>query len=68
VVMSPRPGRISGVIKVPLGVERKVDLMRDPAFTDLVFEVRSLLGDEAADDSLTTGPGADGRREGRART
>ncbi|MPZ87608.1 MAG: ATP-binding cassette domain-containing protein [Nitriliruptorales bacterium] len=52
VVMSPRPGRISGIIDVPFS-QRKIDVMRDPAFTDLVFQVRSLLGDEADDDSAS---------------
>lgn len=52
VVMSPRPGRISGIVEVPFAKPRKVDVMRDPKFTDLVFEVRSILSDaESKQDS-----------------
>jgi NitT/TauT family transport system ATP-binding protein len=42
-VMSPRPGRLSGVVDVPFGTERGVDLMRKHEFTELVFEIRELL-------------------------
>jgi NitT/TauT family transport system ATP-binding protein len=53
VVMSPRPGRISGVIDVPFGKDRVIDIMRRPEFTDLVFEVRNLLGEtDTADAAL----------------
>lgn len=45
VVMSPRPGRISGIVEVPFPRARTVDFMRDPAFTELTFEVRSILSD-----------------------
>lgn len=45
VVMSPRPGRISGVFQVPFAKPRTVEFMRDPAFTELTFEVRSILSD-----------------------
>ncbi len=45
VVMSPRPGRVSGVVEVPFPKPRTVDFMRDPAFTRLTFEVRSILSD-----------------------
>lgn len=58
VVMSPRPGRISGIVDIPFGGERKIDIMRDPEFTDLVFEVRSLLGDKPGDDSMTAESGS----------
>jgi NitT/TauT family transport system ATP-binding protein len=44
VVMSPRPGRVAGQVKVPFGPERDVELMREQQFTDLVFEVREILG------------------------
>jgi NitT/TauT family transport system ATP-binding protein len=43
VVMSPRPGRVSGVVDVPFAHPREVDMMRDPAFTELTFHVRSIL-------------------------
>lgn len=52
VVMSPRPGRISGIVEVPFDKPRQVDIMRDPKFTELVFEVRSILSDaESRNDS-----------------
>jgi NitT/TauT family transport system ATP-binding protein len=50
IVMSPRPGRVSGVVEVPFPKPRTVDFMRDPKFTDLTFEVRSILA-EAEDKS-----------------
>jgi NitT/TauT family transport system ATP-binding protein len=45
VVMSPRPGRVSGIVEVPFPKPRRVEYMRDPAFTELTFEVRSILSD-----------------------
>jgi NitT/TauT family transport system ATP-binding protein len=45
VVMSPRPGRVSGVVEVPFPKPRSVEFMRDPTFTDLTFEVRSILAE-----------------------
>ena len=46
VVMGVRPGRVLSVVDVPLGraQPRTQQAMRDPAFTDTVFEVRGLLG------------------------
>jgi NitT/TauT family transport system ATP-binding protein len=44
VVMSPRPGRVSGVISVDLPRPRRIDQMHEQRFTDLVFEVRETLG------------------------
>jgi NitT/TauT family transport system ATP-binding protein len=46
VVMGARPGRVLSVIDVPLGRDRPrtQQIMRDPAFTECVFEVRGLLG------------------------
>lgn len=44
VAMSPRPGRIAGIVDVALDRPRTREVMRTPAFTDLVFEVRDLLG------------------------
>jgi NitT/TauT family transport system ATP-binding protein len=43
--MSPRPGRVSGIVEVPFPKPRRVEFMRDPAFTELTFEVRSILSD-----------------------
>jgi NitT/TauT family transport system ATP-binding protein len=48
VVMSPRPGRISGIVEVPFPKPRAVDFMRDPAFTELTFAVRAILADAEA--------------------
>jgi NitT/TauT family transport system ATP-binding protein len=56
VVMSPRPGRVSGVVEVPFPKPRRVDFMRDPAFTQLTFEVRSILAEaerESTEDQET---------------
>jgi NitT/TauT family transport system ATP-binding protein len=43
VVMSPRPGRVSGIVDVPFEHPRVVEMMRDPLFTELTFKVRSIL-------------------------
>jgi len=45
IVMSPRPGRVSGVVDVPFGPLRSIEIMRDPKFTELVFQVRAILGE-----------------------
>jgi NitT/TauT family transport system ATP-binding protein len=47
VVMSPRPGRVSGVIDVDLPRPRSIGSMQEKRFTDLVFEVRETLGGHA---------------------
>ena len=43
VVMSPRPGRISGVVSVDLPQPRTVETREDPRFFELVTEVRERL-------------------------
>lgn len=43
-VMTPRPGRLAKVLDVPFERPRSIDLMKTPEFTELVFEVRELLG------------------------
>ena len=43
VVMSPRPGRITGVIDVPLGSDRGEDTREDDTFYKLITEVREAL-------------------------
>jgi NitT/TauT family transport system ATP-binding protein len=43
VVMSPRPGRIAGVIEIDLPGPRDVETREDPHFFELVTEVRELL-------------------------
>ena len=44
VVMTPRPGKVSGIVDIPLPRPRDIDVMQDPLFTDLVFQIRSILG------------------------
>jgi len=43
VVMSPRPGRIAGVVDIGLPAERTVETREDPRFFQLVTQVRELL-------------------------
>ena len=43
VVMSPRPGRIAGVVPIDLQQPRGVATREDPRFFELVTEVRELL-------------------------
>jgi NitT/TauT family transport system ATP-binding protein len=42
--MTPRPGEVAGVIDVSLERPRNISVMHDRAFSDLVFEVRHILG------------------------
>ena len=44
VVMTPRPGQVSGVVDVPLPRPREIRVMHEAAFADLIFDVRNLLG------------------------
>ena len=49
VVMSPRPGRITSVIDVPLGGSRNDDTREESGFYEKITEVREALrGGEAA--------------------
>jgi NitT/TauT family transport system ATP-binding protein len=48
VVMTPRPGRVAGVVDVGFGDERNVEIMRETAFTDKVFAVRELLKEDTS--------------------
>jgi len=43
VVMSPRPGRIAGVVDIDLPFPRTVETREDPRFFELVTKVRELL-------------------------
>jgi len=43
VVMSPRPGRIAGVVPIDLPSPRTAETREDPRFFELVTEVRELL-------------------------
>ncbi len=52
VVMSPRPGRITDIVSVDLGIERDEDTREDAAFYEKITEVREALrGAEAGDAS-----------------
>lgn len=53
VVMSSRPGRVAGVVEVPLGYPREIEVMRDRTFTELAFEVRELLKKEEGRSAAT---------------
>jgi len=43
-VMTPRPGRLAGVLTVDLPRPRTTAAMRDPLYSELVFEIRGMLG------------------------
>jgi len=43
VVMSPRPGRIRGIVPIDLAHPRTVDTREEPRFFELVTEVREML-------------------------
>jgi NitT/TauT family transport system ATP-binding protein len=43
VVMSPRPGRIAGIVPIDLPRPRTADTREEPRFFELVTEVRELL-------------------------
>ena len=43
VVMSPRPGRIAGIVPIDLPAQRTVETREDPHFFELVTTVRELL-------------------------
>jgi len=43
-VMTPRPGRLARVVRVPFPRPRQIRLMKSPEFAALVFEIREVLG------------------------
>ena len=43
-VMTPRPGRLARVMRVPFPRPRQIRLMKSPEFASLVFEIREVLG------------------------
>ena len=43
-VMTPRPGRLARVVRVPFPRPREIRLMKSPEFASLVFEIREVLG------------------------
>jgi NitT/TauT family transport system ATP-binding protein len=50
IVMSPRPGRVAGVVDIDLPQPRTNDTREDPRFFELVTEVRELLRGVGADE------------------
>jgi NitT/TauT family transport system ATP-binding protein len=50
VVMSPRPGRVAGVVHVDLPQPRTAATREEPRFFELVTEVRELLRATGADE------------------
>jgi NitT/TauT family transport system ATP-binding protein len=51
VVMSPRPGRIAGVVEIDLPQPRTPETREDPRFAELVTSVRRLLRSRGADEA-----------------
>jgi NitT/TauT family transport system ATP-binding protein len=49
VVMSPRPGRITGIVDVDLSQPRNADTREEPRFFELVTQVRDMLRAAGAD-------------------
>jgi NitT/TauT family transport system ATP-binding protein len=49
VVMSPRPGRITGIVEIDLPQPRNTDTREQPRFFELVTQVRDLLRSAGAD-------------------
>ena len=43
-VMTPRPGRLEGIVEVDLPRPRETAVMREPRYAELVFEIRRMLG------------------------
>ncbi len=44
VVMTPRPGEVARVLEVDLPRPRRLEVMKNQRFAELVFEIRELLG------------------------
>jgi len=43
-VMTPRPGRLEGIVEIDLPRPRTTTVMRDPRYSELVFDIRRMLG------------------------
>jgi NitT/TauT family transport system ATP-binding protein len=43
-VMTPRPGQVAGILAIDLPRPRTTGMMRDPRYSELVFEIRRMLG------------------------
>jgi NitT/TauT family transport system ATP-binding protein len=42
--MTPRPGRLAGIVEIDLPRPRTTEIMRDPHYSEIVFEIRRMLG------------------------
>ncbi|WP_246329424.1 ABC transporter ATP-binding protein [Chthonobacter rhizosphaerae] len=49
VVMTPRPGKVSGIVDIDLERPRTIDTMQKQSFSDLIFKVRGILGNTHGD-------------------
>lgn len=43
-VMTPRPGRLEGIVTIDLPRPRTTRIMREPRYSELVFDIRRMLG------------------------
>lgn len=43
-VMTPRPGRLEGIVEVDIERPRRPEVMREDRYNELVFEIRRMLG------------------------
>lgn len=43
-VMTPRPGRLEGIVEIDLPRPRTTEVMRTPRYAELVFQIRRMLG------------------------
>ena len=55
VVMSPRPGRIAGIVEIDLPQPRTADTREEPRFFELATELRELLRGRARADPVSGG-------------
>ncbi|WP_210215569.1 ABC transporter ATP-binding protein [Mongoliimonas terrestris] len=49
VVMTPRPGKVSGIVDIDLERPRTIGTMQKQSFSDLIFKVRGILGNTHGD-------------------
>ena len=54
-VMSPRPGRIAGIVEIDLKQPRNFETREDPHFFELITEVRDTLRAGVPDEAMLTG-------------
>ena len=43
-VMTPRPGRLAGIVEIDLPRPRTPEVMRNPRYSELIFDIREMLG------------------------